>query len=171
VPVVPPICLYALFVSISFNIGDLYKALGRPDVLTRLGLVRLALAIPALCAAAMIARTPAAVGWAQAGIALTMMTIELVVARITFALPVGPALAGTAPVVLACAAMALALHTVSVPLATEPAWIQLAAGITTGALVYSVALWLFARQFVTAGLSVLRVALDRRVPSFEGART
>jgi len=48
VPVVPPICLYALFVSISFNIGDLYKALGRPDILTRLAAVRLALAVPAL---------------------------------------------------------------------------------------------------------------------------
>jgi lipopolysaccharide exporter len=171
VPVVTPICLYALFVSISFNIGDLYKALGRPDVLTRLGLVRLALAIPALCAAAMIARSTAAVGWAQAITAFTMMGIELAVARITFGLPVGPALTGTVPIVFACTAMALAMRAVSVPLAAEPAWIQLAVGTAVGALVYAIALWLFARRFVITGLSELRVALDRRAPSFEGAPT
>ena len=131
----------------------------------------MALAIPALCAAAMIARSPAAVGWAQAGIALTMMAIELYVARITFGLPVTPALASTAPVVLACAAMALALQVVSVPFRSEPAWIQLAVGIAAGAAVYAIALWLFARRFVTAGLSVLRVALDRREPTFDGAGT
>ena len=44
-------------------------------------------------------------------------------------------------------------------------WIQLALGIAAGALVYSLALWLFAREFVATGLSVLRVALDRRAPS------
>jgi O-antigen/teichoic acid export membrane protein len=171
VPIIPPICFYALFVSISFNIGDLYKALGHPGVLTRLGLVRLVLAVPALWVAATAYGSAAAVGWAQAGIALAMMAIELVVARIKFRLPVGAALAGTAPVLAASGAMALAVHAVSAPLETEPAWIQLALGIATGALVYSLALWLFARQFVTTGLSVLRVALDRRAPSFEGART
>jgi PST family polysaccharide transporter len=171
VPIVPPICLYALFVSISFNIGDLYKALGHPGVLTRLGLVRLVLAVPALWVAATAYGSPAAVGWAQAGIALAMMAIELAVARIKFRLPIGDALAGTAPVLAACGAMGLAVRAVSAPLEAEPEWIQLALGIATGALVYSVALWLFARQFVTTGLSVLRVALDRRAPSFEGART
>jgi PST family polysaccharide transporter/lipopolysaccharide exporter len=89
VPVVPPICLYALFVSISFNIGDLYKALGRPDILTQLGVARLALAVPALWAGAALVGTPAAVGWAQAGIAFAMMGVELVVARSVFRVPIG----------------------------------------------------------------------------------
>jgi PST family polysaccharide transporter len=171
VPVVPPICLYALFVSVSFNIGDLYKALGRPDVLKRLALVRLVLAAPALWAGATVVGTPAAVGWAQAGIAFASMAIELGVARATFGLPIRIALAGTAPVILACAAMALAVRAVEVPLAGESAVLQLAAGVVAGALVYAIALCLLARRFVATGWSVLRDALDRRSPSFEGART
>ena len=168
VPIVPPICLYALFVSISFNIGDLYKALGHPDVLTRLGLARLALAVPTLCLAATVYESAAAVGWAQAGIALVMMAVELIVARNKFGLPVAAALMSTAPVLAACGAMALAVRATSLSLHAEPVWIQLALGIPVGALVYSLALWLCARRFVTTGFSVLRTALDRRAPSFEG---
>jgi O-antigen/teichoic acid export membrane protein/glycosyltransferase involved in cell wall biosynthesis len=45
-PVIPPICLYALFISLSFNLGDLYKALGRPEVLSRISFARACLAAP-----------------------------------------------------------------------------------------------------------------------------
>lgn len=168
VPIVPPICLYALFVSISFNIGDLYKALGHPQVLTKLALVRLALAVPALSFAATGFGSAAAVGWAQAGIALVMMALELAVAQIFFSLPIAAALAGAAPVLVACGAMALAVHAIAQPLATESVWLQLALGIATGALVYTLALWLLARRFVNTGVSMLRAALDRRAPSFQG---
>ena len=34
--VIPSICCYALFISSTHNVGDLYKALGRPELLTRL---------------------------------------------------------------------------------------------------------------------------------------
>jgi PST family polysaccharide transporter len=171
VPVVPPICLYALFVSISFNIGDLYKALGRPDVLSWLGIVRLALAAPALWACAVIGGTPAAVGWAQAAVAFVMMAIELAVARATFGLPVGAALARATPVAVACIAMALAVRAVGAPLAEEPHRVQLAVGVSVGALVYALALGLLAPRFVAAGLAVLRGAVDRRPAGLEGVRT
>ena len=170
VPVVAPICLYALFVSISFNIGDLYKALGRPDVLTRLGFVRLALAVPALWGSAAIGGSAAAVGWAQAVIALAMMAIELGVARATFGLPIGTALAPAVPVVVASGAMALAIHAVDAPLAAQPALLRLIAGAAAGTLVYALALWVVARRFVALGLAVLRSALDRRQAAWEAAR-
>ncbi len=170
-PVVPPICLYALFVSVSFNIGDLYKALGRPDMLTRLGFIRLALAVPALWAAAVHGGSATAVGWAQAGVALVMMTLELGMARSVFGLPVGAMLGRTVPVLLACGAMAVAVYAVNARLAAQPGWVQLVAGIATGVLVYALALCVLARQFVATGLAVLRNALDRRQPSFEGARS
>jgi O-antigen/teichoic acid export membrane protein len=170
VPVVPPICLYALFVSISFNIGDLYKALGRPDILTQLGVARLALAVPALWAGAALVGTPAAVGWAQAGIAFTMMGVELGVARSVFRVPIGAVVGGVAPIAAACGAMAIAVCGVRAVFANSD-WLQLIAGVATGALVYALALALLAREFVTIGLGALRDALDRRQPSFEGART
>jgi len=169
VPVVLPICLYALFVSVSFNIGDLYKALGRPDVLTRLGLVRAAIALPALYGAAAVGGSAAAVGWAQAGTALAMMGIELAVARAIFALPVGTALARLVPVLAACAAMAAAVLALRAPLSGQPAALALAAGVALGALVYGLALRLLARRFVITALAAIRGALDRRRPAWEAA--
>ena len=170
-PVVPSICLYALFVSVSFNNGDLYKALGRPDVLTRLALVRIVLAVPALWGAATIVGTPAAVGWAQAGVAFVSMAIDLAVARKLFGLPVGAAIARMAPVFASCAAMAAAVIALRAPLAGQSHLVQLVVGVIAGALVYLVALSLLARDFVNAAWGVLRGAVDRRMPALEEART
>src|SRR4030095_1489821 len=40
--VIPSICCYALFISLTHNVGDLYKALGRAGSLTRRALPRAA---------------------------------------------------------------------------------------------------------------------------------
>jgi lipopolysaccharide exporter len=171
VPVVLPICLYALFVSISYNIGDLYKALGRPDVLTRLGLLRLAIAAPALYGAATLVGSAAAVGWAQAVVAATTTVIELAVARTLFQLPVAAALGRLVPVAAACGAMALALALASAPLAAAPPALAVAVGIPLGALVYLASLRLLAPEFVAAAIDALRGALDRRRPAWRPVET
>jgi len=110
------------------------------------------------------------VGWAQAGIALAMMFVELGVGRATFGLPVGAALAQTAPVLIACGVMAVIVRALTAPLAAQPDLVQIAVGSAGGALAYALALGLVARRFVATGLAVLRGALERRQPNWEGAR-
>ena len=107
----------------------------------------------------------------QAVIALIMMGIELAVARATFGLPVGAAVGRIAPVLIACAVMAVAVHAVSAPLAPYSTVVELAGGVAAGSCVYALALFLVARRFVATGLAVLRGALDRRQPSWEGAQS
>ena len=48
IPIVRVLAAYVLVVSTGFNVGDIYKAVGRPDILVKLGVLNLALLLPAL---------------------------------------------------------------------------------------------------------------------------
>jgi PST family polysaccharide transporter len=162
VPVIPPVCLYALFISLSFNVGDLYKALGRPEILTRLALVRATLVVGPLWYATAVVGTAAAVGWAQAGVALVTMVLNFVVAGALFDLPIRAALIRLMPVVGATAVMAAVTIGVGRMLSDQTAALRLLVAVAAGAASYLVALRAFAREFVETGAATLRDALTRR---------
>lgn len=170
VPVIPPICLYALCVSISFNMGDLYKALGRPDVLMRLSLLRAALIVPALGYAAAVVGTATAVAWAQAGVAVVAVAANLVVSGVLFDMPVRSALARLAPVVGACGLLAAGVWATAGLVAGAPAFARLIVHAGVGGLVYAIGLRVLAREFFEAGIFTVRDALVRRRPAPEPAR-
>lgn len=170
VPVIPPICLYALCTSVSFNMGDLYKALGRPDVLVRLSLVRAALVVPALAYAAAVIGTATAVAWAQAGVAVLAMGANFVVAGVLFDMPIRTALARLSPVILACAVLAGAVWTATAATADTSPIVRLLGVSAVGGVAYLIALRLLAREFFQTGLFTMRAALVRRRAAPEPAR-
>jgi PST family polysaccharide transporter len=170
VPVIPPICLYALCVSLSFNMGDLYKALGRPDVLTRLALLRAVLIVPALWYGAAVIGTATAVAWAQAGVAMIALAANLIVAGTLFEMPIGSALARLAPIVGASAAMAVATSVAASLSGSALPVVELLTCALVGSLVYLVALRLMAREFVETAFFTARDAISRRRPVMEPAR-
>lgn len=161
-PVLPPICVYAFLISLSFNLGDLYKALGRPDILTRLSLLRACVAVPAIGFAAGVVGTPAAVGWAQAGVAALALLANLAVARSVFALPIAEALARLVPIGLACAVMALAVWAVEPLLDGSPPAAQLLGRTAVGVAAYAAALALFARELCQDAIRALQELVSRR---------
>lgn len=79
VPAMQALSLYALVYSLSFNSGDVYKAIGRPDVLNKLSIVKLGVTIPALWIAASYSIYH--VAWAQLGANILLTFIRLDVAR------------------------------------------------------------------------------------------
>lgn len=160
--VVPPIAIYTLLISVSFNIGDAFKALNRPDVLLKLSLLRGSVALPALIGAAVWIGSATAVGWAQAGVALVSMTATLTAARWVFELPVGSALRGLLPIAGACGTMACGVLLSLRWLSPSDCWAQLAVGVPTGALVYLISLRLLAPAFFDQGLRALQGAMSRR---------
>lgn len=48
IPIVRLLALFALVRSVGYHIGDIYKAIGQPDILFKLGVVSLVLLLPAL---------------------------------------------------------------------------------------------------------------------------
>jgi PST family polysaccharide transporter len=165
VAVIPPICLYALFISVSFNVGDMYKALGRPEVLTRLSLLRVAIAVPALWFAAAVLQSAAAVAWTQAAIAFVATTINLWVAAVLFQLPIRELMTRWMPVVGASAVMGLAAAGVRIGLADESDPIVLVATTLAGVATYLVALRWLAPEFVDGGAKVLMGTFGPRRPA------
>jgi PST family polysaccharide transporter len=160
--VLPPICAYAFFVSLAFNLGDLYKALGRPELLTRLSILRACIAAPAIGFAAGVVGTATAVGWAQALVAGIALVANFTVARAVLGLPVGSALARILPIGMACGVMAAAVVSVAPVLETSSAATQLLACSLVGAAAYAAALRLLAREFCEDGVRALLEVLSRR---------
>lgn len=79
IPVLRLLAVFALVGSIGVNIGDVYKAIGRPDILAKLAFVELALLVPALILGAHHGLVGVAA--AHAVVAAIDTTIRLTVAR------------------------------------------------------------------------------------------
>lgn len=76
VPVLRVMAVFSLIGSIGVNIGDVYKAIERPDILAKLSIVELTLLLPALLYGARLGIN--GVAWAHAAIAAMA---RLIVAR------------------------------------------------------------------------------------------
>jgi lipopolysaccharide exporter len=72
------LAFYALIFSAGFNLGDVYKATGRPGILTVINLVNLVIAVPLLIAASAGGLTGVAMG--QVGVALVITCVNWIVA-------------------------------------------------------------------------------------------
>jgi len=79
VPVLRILAVFTLIASIGFNAGDVYKAVGRADILAKLGMIDLVVLAPALVMAA--PHGIEAVAWAHAAVSLLDTSIRLTVAR------------------------------------------------------------------------------------------
>ena len=161
IPVVRAIAIYAMFLSLSYNAGSVYKAEGRPQVLTWLALVRLAVLFPALYWATTTANSIVAVGWAQALIALFAGILNLVVAARLLKIASTTLLDALKPAVLAGVLMsAVVFIFLSIAKNMIP-WMQLGLGTILGAFSYIAAIWIFQRDVIDNASIQIRSALTR----------
>jgi O-antigen/teichoic acid export membrane protein len=79
VPVMRVMSVFVLIGSIGVNIGDVYKAIGRPEILAKLSLIEIVLMVPALLIGARSGIV--GVAWAHAAVATIDTVIRLLVAR------------------------------------------------------------------------------------------
>ncbi|RME89888.1 MAG: lipopolysaccharide biosynthesis protein [Anaerolineae bacterium] len=161
VPVIQAIAIYTVLLSLAYNAGSAYKAQGRPQVITWLGLVRLLMLLPALWWAVTTARSIVAAGWMQATVALFSSALNLYVAARLLRLPLGEVVHALRPSFLAGIMMSGAVLATIELSRTTPPWLQLTIAILTGAATYLTALWLLQRQVLMEAGQVLRAALQR----------
>ena len=161
IPVLSAIAIYTLIRSLTFNVGDVYKARGEPGILTRLSLLKLPSLLPALWWAATGPGTIVAIGWTQVAIAIVMGMMNLYVASRLLKMPLRKILAAFAPALFGGIIMAMVVMGTLSALTQLPEIVQLIAGILVGALVYLTTMWLIQRDFVLQASSSLRVAFNR----------
>jgi PST family polysaccharide transporter len=161
IPVVRAIAIYAMLLSLSYNAGSVYKAEGRPWVLTILGLARLAMLLPGLYWATAVANSLVAVGWIQAMVALVGGALNIYVAMRLIKLPFAQLLTALRPALISSVFLAGAvLATLFLAQNLQP-FGQLALSVSSGFLVYLAALWVFQRDVVQSAGLQLRSALSR----------
>ena len=155
-PIMRAISIYMLLNSLGYSAGDIYKAQGKPGILTRLAFIRLFLLIPGLYWAVTVPANLVAVGWVQIGVALIGSLIYLVVALRILDLPPTSFVKSLRPAFLGGAFLTLAVWTFLSYFSSGNAWFKLIGGSITGGVAYLCALWLLQRDVVKDGLMLLR---------------
>lgn len=146
---IPALQLLALRAGLStlfFNVGHVLKAIGKPAIVNRLMLVKIAALIPALLFAVRFGFVGVAL--AQVAVTLFGMLIDVAVLTRVVGVPLGAVRRQIQPALLASAGMGLAVWGwVSLSTAGPPA-LRLAAAALLGALAYAGLLWLTERRMV-----------------------
>ncbi len=161
IPVIRAISIYAMLLSLAYNAGSAYKAQGRPQVLTWLGLARLALLLPALFWAVAIAGSIVATGWMQAAVALVSGVLNLYIAARLLGLSVRELAIALRPAAMSVVLMATAVLAVLYVSRDAAPWSQLVFSVAAGGLVYGAALWFLQNDVVLDAQRKLRAAVSR----------
>lgn len=146
--------------SLGSHAGDVYKATGRPGILTKLGLLRAAVLIPAMIWGARHGIYGVAV--AQVIVTAASTLLNLYVAGRVLGLSALSLLAEFKTAALSSAAMVAALALLIPLLGGTPKWLGLAAGVAAGAFVYVLTTWLVGRETVEQARAAVMTSLRRR---------
>jgi PST family polysaccharide transporter len=156
VPVMRTIAAYALLLSLAFNAGDVYKARGVPNVLTKIALVKAAILIPALYYAVTIPKSILFVGYMQIMVAAIGSAINLVVAARMLHIPLLRILSSFVPALISgLGLIAMVLPSMYLFSSSAP-WVQLISGTLLGGLGYILVLVLVDRPLSNSLLQTIR---------------
>ncbi len=161
-PVIQMLALYTLFISLAYPAGSIYKAEGRPQILTWVGLARLGILFPALWWAVSVARSITAVGQMQAAAALVGAVLSLYVATRLIRISLARLFEALWPAFAAGGLMALGTQIVlSFSQALNP-WLQMTVSILTGGILYLAALLILKPEALAFGWRQLRGAFQEQ---------
>jgi O-antigen/teichoic acid export membrane protein len=162
IPVMQAISIYTLLISLGYNAGDVYKAQGRPGILTQLAVLQAFMLVPVLLWAVMIKNNIVYVGWTQVVMALVGNMIYLIVALRMLKLSLRHLFESLKHPVIPALGLSMSVLAV-ITLGSELGyWSQLTLGILTGGIVYLTLLWLFSRDVVLEIFRVVATAFPRQ---------
>lgn len=153
IPVVRVLALFVLVISIGFNAGDIYKALGRPDILIKIGLLNLSLLLPALWIGAQFGLVGVALGHLVVGTFVT--GIRLGVATRFVKVGLGEVLQQLKPSFLSGLVLVLFALPGLYLSADMPPLVRLIVVTIVGAAGYLLPLWLLERDSLLAVARVI----------------
>lgn len=160
IPVMQAISFYAVIYSLSFNAGDIYKATGRPDIMNKLGLINLVVAIPLLWVAAGYDIYKVALAQIVAHSFLTIMRI-FVIQRI-ISLRLADIVSAIQPAVIGTLIMAIAVYILKIWLRGLDPLYQLVLLPVVGCAIYAAAIWFINREVAQQGIYLLRNIFGKR---------
>lgn len=162
IPIMRLIAIYTLFLSLGYNVGDVYKARNQARILTILSLIRLAALMPALWWAAAWSQSIITVGIVHAVMAFLGSLLNLVVAARMLKMPFIRILQSFQPAFIGGAVMSIAIIACLVALRSTPSIVQLFVATIVGIASYAGTLWWGQREVITQARQTLRGAVARK---------
>lgn len=162
-PVLTAIALDMTILSLTFNLGLVYKAQGRPDLLSRLILLRGVILLPAIWWAVTGPATVTAVAWTRAVVAIYIVALDLFAAQRFLGLSIRSMLAAFQPATIGALCMTVGVLLSQTYLTEQAsAYLELAVSVAVGALLYTLTLWWLQREVVLRINHQVRTALGSR---------
>jgi O-antigen/teichoic acid export membrane protein len=162
IPVLQPLAIATMLLSLSFNAGEVYKAQGRLGVLNRLTLLEIAVMFPAMYWAVKGPGTIAAVAWVHVIVALVSCVLELFVACRLINTPFSMVLAHFRPALVGVAGMTLVVVGILALTTDASSWVQLVASVAGGGGAYLATLWLLERAVVSEAIQMMRLVVSKQ---------
>ncbi len=162
IPVMQGIAVYCLFLSLIHNTSSVYKALGKFDVMTWLGVARLAVLLPALWWATAEAKSIIAVGWTHAAVAFLGSVLSLLVTAQILSLDFREFFRMLSPSLLSGVIMAAFVYIAMKLTASFSPLTQLSVAIPVGGISYLAALWFIQRDVLIGAYKKVSSAMWKR---------
>lgn len=153
-PIMAALSIYGVFLSVGWNIGDVYKAIGRPDILWKTALVEFTLLAPVLYILAHENAFAVSVGHVVVASLVTLF--RLAIAMYLLKLTPRETFSQFIPATVGAATMGVAVFVCLQLTSALPNLIALILSILVGAVVYSVTLWFIERDLAEGILDKIR---------------
>jgi PST family polysaccharide transporter/lipopolysaccharide exporter len=163
IPVMQVLSIYMLLGGINHWPGVIYKAVGRPDILNKLGLVKLVMLVPVLVWGA-ASFGIMGVAWGQLIVRLIGIVIDMWVVAGFVTVSVWANMRALLPSLVSAALMAATLQTLFMLTPGPVGLPALALCIAAGAAQYVALLWILDRDAVNSLLALARDFLPRKRP-------
>lgn len=162
IPVMQAIALYSMLLSLGFNAGDVYKAIGKPAVLIYISIVKTMVLIPGLMWAVTVPASTVAVGYVQVAVAALGTILNLVVANRMLKVSMFELWKPYFPAFIAGGAMTVAVWGLSLLVGGLNPWLQLIILPAVGGAVYAGCLYLIEHSLVTETVELMRGVMKRK---------
>jgi PST family polysaccharide transporter len=156
------ISIYALVLSLGYNAGDVYKALGVPGVLTKISFVKAVILLPGLLWAVTRPGNLIAVAIVQIIVACVGSVINFAVALRMLQISAATLLKSMSPALLAGAGLTVVVSLFGILTASLNPWLQVLIGVLAGVLAYAGILWWGERELLANAAQVFGSALFKR---------
>lgn len=161
IPVMQALATYTVVVSLVYNAGDVYKAQGRPEILTRLTFLEGTLLLPAFYLILTTRQNLAVVAWARVAVGFVVAILDLLIASRMLKVTLRELFKTIAPALGAALLMALIVSLALTQVGQLLLIAQLLIGIAIGGAVYLGAIWFLQRELLLDGYKMLQKAMVR----------
>jgi O-antigen/teichoic acid export membrane protein len=162
IPVMQAIAIYSMLLSLGFNAGDVYKAIGKPSVLIYISLVKTLVLVPGLLWAVLVPADTVSVAYVQIAVAAIGTILNLVVANRMLSVSMLDLWKPYLPAFVAGAVMCAVVWPISLLVYGINPWFQLIILPVVGGLAYAGCLFLIQRSLFMETSELMRGVFTRK---------